>query len=119
MKELADHAAELRKRTTGEQVTEYLQAHFADRTDHILAKAKAEDRGLICWAMCVQDATWDEWNTGVGEVVFCGLRYATRLDDDGCPILSPALRAAIVRAKEPATPALAPDNGKPADRGEG
>jgi hypothetical protein len=58
--------------------------------------AAAPDHALICWAMCVQDATWEEWVPfdGKGEFIF-GLRYATALDEFGCPKLRPALREAI------------------------
>lgn len=61
--------------------------------------ASAPDHALIGWAMCVQDGTWEEWSTGAGEFCFCGLRYATRLDEFGCPILTDALRAALSLAR--------------------
>jgi hypothetical protein len=59
--------------------------------------AAAHDHALVCWAMCVQDATWEEWTPfdGSGEFCFAGLRYATRLDEFGCPRLTDALRANI------------------------
>jgi hypothetical protein len=58
--------------------------------------AAAPDHALICWAMCVQDGTWEEWPfDGRGEFIFAGLRYATALDEFGCPKLTPALREAI------------------------
>jgi hypothetical protein len=63
--------------------------------------AAAPDHALICWAMCVQDAAWEEWTPfdGRGEFCFAGLRYATRLDEFGCPALTPALRAAITQSQ--------------------
>lgn len=63
--------------------------------------AAAPDHALICWAMCVQDGRWEEWTPydGSGEFIFAGLRYATRIDEFGCPKLTPALRAAISQAR--------------------
>lgn len=68
--------------------------------------AAAPDHALICWAMCVQDATWDEWVPfdGKGEFCFAGLRYATKLDEFGCPAPTPALRAALARARGEGSP---------------
>jgi hypothetical protein len=61
----------------------------------------APDHALICWAMCVQDGRWEEWTPydGSGEFVFAGLRYATRVDEFGCPKLTPALRMAITQSQ--------------------
>jgi hypothetical protein len=63
--------------------------------------AAAPDLALICWAMCVQDGRWEEWTPydGSGEFIFAGLRYATRTDEFGCPKLTPALRAALTKAR--------------------
>jgi hypothetical protein len=65
--------------------------------------AAAPDHALICWAMCVQDARWDEGSNGEGEFCFAGLRHWTRLDEFGCPVLTENLRAVLTRAKA-ATP---------------
>jgi hypothetical protein len=64
--------------------------------------AAAPDHALICWAMCVQDGRWEEWvpYDGSGEFVFAGLRYATRVDEFGCPKLTPALRRAITLSQQ-------------------
>jgi hypothetical protein len=62
--------------------------------------AAAPDHALIGWAMCVQDGTWEEWGPGKGEFCFCGMRYATSLDQFGCPVLTDALRAAITKAQQ-------------------
>jgi hypothetical protein len=64
--------------------------------------AAAPDHALICWAMCVQDGRWEEWvpYDGSGEFVFAGLRYATRVDEFGCPRLTPALRRAITQSQQ-------------------
>lgn len=60
----------------------------------------APDHALICWAMCVQDATWEEWGSGnEGEFCFAGLRYVTSRDEFGAPVLTPALRAALAKAR--------------------
>lgn len=63
--------------------------------------AAAPDHALICYAMCVSDATWEEWVPfdGKGEFCFAGLKYATRLDEFGCPVLTPALREAIMASQ--------------------
>lgn len=62
--------------------------------------AAAPDHALICWAMCVQDATWEEWGAdGRGELCFAGLRHATELDEFGCPRVTAALRQAISKAR--------------------
>jgi hypothetical protein len=60
--------------------------------------AAAPDHALVCWAMCVQDATWEEWGSGKGEFCFAGLRHSTHLDEFGCPVLTDNLRAAIAKA---------------------
>lgn len=63
--------------------------------------ASAPDHALVCWAMCIQDATWEEWTPfdGRGEFCFAGIRYCTKLDDFGAPVLTPALRAALTEAR--------------------
>jgi hypothetical protein len=61
--------------------------------------AAAPDHALICWAMCVQDATWDEWGPGKGEFCFAGLRHATTLDEFGAPVLTDHLRALLTQAR--------------------
>lgn len=64
--------------------------------------AAAPDHALVCWAMCVQDAIWEEWVPfdGKGEFCFAGLRYATSLDEFGCPKLTPALRESIIQSQQ-------------------
>jgi hypothetical protein len=57
--------------------------------------AAAPDHALICWAMCVQDARWEEWADGKGEFCFAGLRHSTKLDEFGAPILTNGLRALL------------------------
>jgi hypothetical protein len=61
--------------------------------------ARAPDHALIVWAMCIQDGRWIEWAMGKGEFCFCGICYVTSLDEFGCPVLTPALRAAITKAR--------------------
>jgi hypothetical protein len=63
--------------------------------------AAAPDHALICWAMCVQDARWEEWVPfdGKGEFCFAGLRHATSLDEFGCPRLTDTLRTAIANSQ--------------------
>lgn len=61
--------------------------------------AAAPDHALIGWAMCVQDATWEEWGDGKGEFCFAGLRHATTLDEFGCPVLTDNLRDFISKAR--------------------
>lgn len=62
--------------------------------------AAAPDHALIGWAMCVQDATWEEWDGSKGEFCFAGLRHATSLDEFGCPVLTDNLRAVLVKARD-------------------
>jgi hypothetical protein len=62
--------------------------------------AAAPDHALICWAMCVQDATWEEMGTdGKGELCFAGLRHVTTLDEFGAPVLTDNLRAVLSKAR--------------------
>jgi hypothetical protein len=60
--------------------------------------ALAPDHALLGWAMCVLDGRWEEWFDcgGEGEFVFGGLRFATRLDQCGCAVLTPALREELL-----------------------
>lgn len=61
--------------------------------------ATAPDHALVCWAMCVQDARWEEWGAGKGEFCFAGLRHATTLDEFGAPVLTDHLRGLLAAAK--------------------
>lgn len=71
-----------------------------DANAHLIAAAP--DHALIGWAMCVQDARWEEWVPfdGKGEFCFAGLRYATSLDQFGIPKVTPALREAITASQQ-------------------
>jgi len=69
-------------------------------TDHAAALARAADHALVCWAMCVQDARWEEWSPGKGEFCFAGLRHVTTLDEHGAPILAPHLRAMLIQSRD-------------------
>jgi hypothetical protein len=61
----------------------------------------APDHALVAWAMCVQDATWEELgDDGKGEFCFAGLRHVTSLDPFGCPALTENLRGILSRAFE-------------------
>jgi hypothetical protein len=61
--------------------------------------AAAPDHALVGWAMCVQDARWDEWGSGKGEFCFAGLRHSTTLDEFGVPVLTTHLRSLLVAAR--------------------
>jgi hypothetical protein len=61
--------------------------------------AAAPDHALICWAMCVGAGAWDPWGDGRGEFCMNGVRHATALDEFGAPVVTPALRAALCKAR--------------------
>ena len=61
--------------------------------------AAAPDHALICRAMCVASGRWEPWVDGRGEFVINGLRYATELDEFGCPVVNETIRAAITVAE--------------------
>lgn len=72
------------------------------RADAALVAA-APDHALLLATMATGALRWDSWAPDAdgnrrGELAFDGLRYATRLDEFGCPILTDALRVALVKA---------------------
>lgn len=60
----------------------------------------APDHAHICWAMCVAAGRWEPWGDGRGEFCINGMRYATKLDVFGCPVVNEPIRSAIARARQ-------------------
>ncbi len=60
--------------------------------------AAAPDHALICKAMCVAEGRWEPWGDGRGEFCISGIRHATKLDEFGCPEVTPGMRTAIEKA---------------------
>jgi len=60
--------------------------------------AAAPDHALICWAVCVAAGRWEPSSNG-GEFCINGIRYSTKLDEFGCPVVNGPIRAAILKAQ--------------------
>lgn len=58
----------------------------------------APDHAAIGWAMCVAAGRWEPWGDGRGEFCMNGIRYATKLDEFGVPVMTDGMRAAISKA---------------------
>ena len=83
-------------------------SHFYDRTiegskERAQANARliaaAPDHADICWAMCMAGGLWQPWGDGRGEFIINGIRFITKLDEFSVPIVTPALRAQIAKAR--------------------
>jgi hypothetical protein len=83
-------------------------SHFYDRSvagskEEAEANARliaaAPDHADICWAMCMAAGRWEPWGDGRGEFCINGMRYTTELDEFSAPIVTPALRAQIAKAR--------------------
>jgi hypothetical protein len=82
--------------------------HFYDKTVSVSKEeaeanarliAAAPDHAEICWAMCMAAGLWEPWGDGRGEFILNGLRFITKLDEFSAPIVTPALRAQIAKAR--------------------
>lgn len=61
--------------------------------------ATSPDHALICWALCAGAGRWEGWDAKRGEFCINGMRYSTKLDEFGCPIVTDLMREAILTAK--------------------
>lgn len=62
--------------------------------------ASAPDHALICWALINGIARWEPFGRDpAGEFCIKGMRYATVIDEFGCPEMTPEMREAINEAK--------------------
>jgi hypothetical protein len=58
-----------------------------------------DDRALLIRAFCNFQVRWEPWDAERGEACVNGICFATRLDTDGVPIVTDALRAALASAE--------------------
>ncbi len=79
-------------------VTAWIGEHRAEAEVNARLIAAAPDHALVCWAMCMAAGRWEPSGTG-GEFCINGIRYSTKLDEFGCPIVNGSIRTAISRAQ--------------------
>ncbi len=62
--------------------------------------AAAPDHALLLRCICRGLARWEQWEDGQrGEICCGGMRYATHLDDFGCPVVSEHVRGVLTKAE--------------------
>lgn len=80
-------------------VTAWIGEHQPEAEANARLIGAAPDHALICWAMCVAAGRWEPSGDGRGgEICINGIRYPTKLDEFGCPIVNGSIRAAISKA---------------------
>lgn len=97
----ADHGIQLHVAAAVDEAGHPYAGDAAEANARLIAAAP--DHALICWAMCVAAGRWEPYGDGRGEFCINGLRYSTRLDEFGCPVVNSAIRAAISKATGDAT----------------
>lgn len=71
-----------------------------NEVDRRAKDAEARDHALLAWGLAAGLVRWKAWSeAGAGELCIAGLCHATRLDDQGVPRLTQAVREALLSAR--------------------